>query len=140
MRNMRRPMQRHFAIAALVLCLISQLSLWAQTGRSTVSGIVLDEKNLAVAGTTVVASSASGEVRTTTDGEGHFSLSAPAGSITLRVIGRYITSEEKILDSGSARENLEIRIHYSIPPLRDSMVITATALDPTIDRRNHAVY
>jgi outer membrane receptor protein involved in Fe transport len=37
-------------------------------------------------------------------------------------------------------ENLRIEVAFRIPPIHESLVITATALDPTIERRNQAVY
>jgi hypothetical protein len=45
-----------------------------------------------------------------------------------------------VLEAVDPRQKVELHIHYSITPVHDSIVITATALDPTIDRRNDAIY
>ena len=37
-------------------------------------------------------------------------------------------------------EGLRIRVTFVVPPVHESVVIEATALDPSIDRRNAAVY
>jgi outer membrane receptor protein involved in Fe transport len=122
------------------LCLLIP-PMWADTGASQpVSGIVLDDKNEAVAGAMVAIHSGAIKTEAITDGEGRFSLPAPVGPLTLEVSGKYIATEEQKLSTGDPRQSLELRIHYVIAPVHDSMVITATALDPTIDRRNDAVY
>ena len=46
----------------------------------------------------------------------------------------------KTLGADEPGENLEIRVAYVVPPVHESVVIEATALDPTLDRRNDAVY
>ena len=119
-------------LLSVLLLLVLLLPAWAQ---QTITGTVLDEKNQTVQGAEVIAHSTSGEMKTQTDSEGRFSLPDLAGPITLRVSGKYITSEEKTLDSSSPRQNPELHIHYAIGRVHDSIVITATALDPAIDRR-----
>jgi len=105
-----------------------------------ITGTVFDDKNQAVPGVDVIAHSAAGEVKTQTDRDGKFALPNQAGPLTLRVSGKYITSEEKVLDASAPDQSLELHIHYVIGRLQNSIVITATALDPAIDYRNEAVY
>jgi len=93
-----------------------------------------------LAGATVIASLGSENIDTQTDAQGRFSLQAPAGRATLHVKGEYIAHQELVLESADSRENVVLNIHYSIAPLHESLVITATALDPTIGRRNDAIY
>jgi outer membrane receptor protein involved in Fe transport len=123
----------------LVLWFVGQC-LWAQALPQSISGVVLDEKDQAVAGATVIASLGSENIDTQTDAQGRFFLQAPAGRVTLHVKGEYITHQELVLESADSHENVVLNIHYSIAPVHESLVITATALDPTIDRRNDAIY
>jgi hypothetical protein len=113
--------------------------LWAQALPQSISGVVLDEKDQAVAGATVTARSGSRSIETQTDAQGHFSLQAPAGRVTLQVSGKYIAHQERMLEAADPRQKVELHIHYSIALVDDSIVITATTLDP-IDRRNDAIY
>src|SRR2546423_807224 len=114
-------------LVLLVFCLFGQRCLWA--AGANVSGTVLDDKGQLVVGATVTGSSSSVQVTTRTDERGCFSLALPGERIRLRVSGEYIASEERVLEAAAAREALEIRIHYLIPPVHESLVITATALN-----------
>ncbi len=51
-----------------------------------------------------------------------------------------MASNELALAANSATNDLKLYIGYAIAPLHESMVITASVLDPTIDRRNDSVY
>lgn len=136
------------AVRIAVTLLLGVGSLHAQAaGTRTVSGIVLTEKNEVVPGAAVTlspadspANSQNSSKQTVTDGQGRFSLVAPAGTIKLSVSGNYIAPFEKLLAAKDASENLELCIHYAIEVRHESIVITDTALDPTIDRRNDSVY
>jgi outer membrane receptor protein involved in Fe transport len=117
-------------------------------GTRTISGVVLTEKNEGVPGATVAvhlvdairAGPEASEQKVLTDQQGQFTLVAPTGALQLRVSGNYIPLVEKILAANDAGEHLELHIHYAIPARHESIVIRATAFDPTIDRRNDSVY
>ncbi|MGH9833348.1 MAG: TonB-dependent receptor [Blastocatellia bacterium] len=111
----------------------------AQTGR-TLSGVIVTAKNEVVAGASVIVRAGSEERKTLSDGQGNFKLEAPDGALTLQVSGRNIAAAERKIGAGEPVENLRIEIEYTIPPIHDSLVITAAQLDPTIDRRNDTVY
>jgi outer membrane receptor protein involved in Fe transport len=111
----------------------------ADNGRK-VSGIVVTDKQAVVKGALVVARYPSGEQSTTTDGEGRFGLRVPSEEITLSVTGKFIRDNKRILGLEEPSEGLMVSISYLIPPVHESIVITASTLDPTIDRRNDAVY
>ena len=142
--------QARYILLILVLLLLGVGTFHAQAADSktatpgaetrTVSGVVLTEKNEVVPGATVTVETLSGNRQVTTDGQGGFSLAVPAGTIVVRVSGKYIASNELALAANRATNNLQLYIHYAIAPLHESMVITASALDPTIDRRNDSVY
>lgn len=124
-------------VTALELAMLSGAA-WA--AMPALSGIVLDEKNELVPGAKVEVQSGSTILETETDGQGQFSIDAPACPCKLTVSGKYIASEEQNLDTAAERQNLQLHIRYVISPVQDSIVITATALDPSIDRRNTEVY
>jgi len=105
-----------------------------------VAGVVLTEKNDAVPGATVAIETEAATRRVSTDGQGHFSLVVPSGVVKISVSGKYIAADEQILRADAPTTDLRLFIHYVIEPLHESMVITASALDPTIDRRNDSVY
>ena len=137
---MRISMNWLFRLTMLLVLWFVGQCLWAQALPQSISGVVLDEKDQAVAGVTVIASLGAEDIETQTDAQGRFFLQAPAGRVTLHVKGEYIAHQELVLESADSRENVVLNIHYFIGPVHESLVITATALDPTIDRRNDAVY
>jgi len=136
--------QRALRIAVALLLGVGTFHAQTAAGTRTISGVVLTEKNEVVPGALVTAEVTS--IRTPsrqevlTDGQGRFSLLVPAGTLKLNVSGNYIAPFEKVLAANDASENLELYIHYAITARNESIVITASALDPTIDRRNDSVY
>ena len=136
-------MQRGLRIAAVLLLGVG--TSYTQTaGQRTVSGVVLTERNELVPGATVTAevTAESTLIRQEilTDGHGKFLRVVPAGGVKLSVSGNSIAPLEKVLSAKDASENLELHIHYAIVARHESIVITASALDSTIDRHNDSVY
>ncbi len=105
-----------------------------------ISGVILTSDNALVPGVEVGVRFAFGEQRTTSAADGSFRFEIPREDVALRVAGPHIRPVQIELAAAQPAENLEVRIEYVIAPLRQSMVITASALDPGIDRRNDAVY
>jgi outer membrane receptor protein involved in Fe transport len=104
------------------------------------SGQILTQQNEALPAVTVIVRSASGELWTESDAEGNFRLAVPDEPLTIRFEGQNINPVEKRIGAGEATGNLQVKVSLIIPPIHESVVITATALDPTIDRRNDSVY
>lgn len=125
----------------LAILLVHSLKVEAQgTSSRTLSGVVVTANNEAVAGASVIARTASGEQKIVSDAEGGFRLTVPNEPLSLRVEGKYITPQEKVIRLGDPTENLRIEITYVIPPIHDSIVIEASALDPGVDRRDETIY
>ena len=101
------------------------------------TGVVVDHKDQVLGGVTVIARAASGESRTTTDDVGQFSIDIPDEEITLRVEGRYIKPQEQIVTNS---ENIRIKVDYEIPPIQQSVVITASALEPQVETHSDEVF
>jgi outer membrane receptor protein involved in Fe transport len=106
----------------------------------TLSGVVIADRNEVVPEVSVVAVWASGKKETRTDAAGAFRLSVPNQPVQLTVIGKYLVSEPKTIGSSDRSEDLRLRVSYTIPSVRESLVISATALNPTIDERNDNIY
>jgi outer membrane receptor protein involved in Fe transport len=123
----------------IILFLALPVALRAQSLR-TISGVVLTDKQEAVANVTVVARWDAGTSEALTDARGSFHLVAPREPLTLEVTGKYVAFEPKHLAAGDAADKLELEVSYSIPPVHESLVISASALNPTIDQRNGNVY
>src|ERR1051325_575695 len=106
---------------------------WAQ---DQITGTVLDDRGQLVPNAEISI----GKSKTKTNAEGHFALPDQAGPITIHVTGNYIAAQNQTLSASDSHQNIEIHIHYTIGKQHETLVITATALDPSIDRRNGAVY
>ncbi len=126
-------MQRIWIVCLLLGC---SFNAFAQT--RTLQGDVVNQHNEPVRGATVTLANATQTLTAVTDGEGRFSLPAPREPLTLKVTGKQITANETMLDATT--NAVRIEVSYTIPPIHDSMVITAEQLDPTLERRNEAVF
>ena len=56
------------------------------------------------------------------------------------VTGKYLVSETLQLAASDRSDHVQLRVRYAIPQAHESLVISASALDPTIDARNDNVY
>lgn len=129
------------AVWLLLITIIPVRPALAQTSAArTISGVVITEKNESVVGASVIVRSSSGEQKTVTDSEGRFQVTVHNESMTLRIEGKNLEATERTINSNDPSENLQVIIKYIIPPVHESVVIQAEALDPTIDQRNDTVY
>jgi TonB-dependent receptor-like protein/carboxypeptidase family protein len=125
-------------ILIVLWCLAGALSVQAQ-GMRPVSGVVVTSKDEAVYGVSVIAASSRGEQRTVTDDEGRFQLDVPAEDVTLRFEGQNIRPEERTIRSNDATV-LRVEIEFQIPPVHQSIVIVASALEPGVETHSDEVY
>jgi len=137
-----------------IVALASGLGAAAQSPSldRTLSGIVVNERSEAVAGATVQAHVSAhvsgpvpgewpGESRSTTTGpRGAFTLRVPPGPVTLSVTGRFIARFQQVVPADAPAGDLRLQVHYEIPKPQETLVITASVADPSIDRRNDSVY
>src|SRR5437868_9165061 len=105
-----------------------------------ISGVVVSDKNESVAGASVTASHFWGSETAVTDSNGSFSLTAPVGVVTLRIEGKNLNPLETNIGANESTSELRIKVTFIVPQVHESIVITASALDPSIDRRDDAVY
>lgn len=131
---------------ARVLCLASLLAAVAAaqsqppSAERIVSGTVVTDQNEVVPGAHVLVQTSTGKQEAITDAGGHFRIVAPREALTVTVFGKYLAFEPQSFRSSDAADNLQLQVHYTIPPVHESMVISASALNPTIDQRNDNVY
>src|SRR5205809_470145 len=95
-----------------------------------VSGTVITDQQEVVANANVVATSASSRKETTSDSQGRFHLLLPPGPAALTVTGKYLVSETLQLATSDRSDHVELRVRYAIPQTYESLVISASALDP----------
>ncbi|MGA2989900.1 MAG: TonB-dependent receptor, partial [Candidatus Korobacteraceae bacterium] len=118
-------------------------------GARTAAGTVVNARGEAIAGAKVTASPAeygaqshpaAPPATTLTDPHGHFVLTLPAGPAVLKVSGQYVPEASFSIAAGQSRVDLVLRVREVIPPVQQSIVISATTLEPENERRNDAIY
>lgn len=119
---------------------ICSLSGYSQPSQRLLSGWVVDEQASVVVGATIQVKTGEGVRMATTDSQGAFHLAIPEGTITLAVMGRFLTPLEQTFTANASTTDLRFQVRYTIPPNRENLVITASTLEPTMDRRNDAIY
>ncbi len=115
------------------------LNAKAQEKRS-LSGVVVNHNNEAASGVTVIVSSTAGEWKTVTDESGNFSLLVPHHAFIVKIEGKYVVAQPRDFTANDATENIKLEIRFVVPRVHESVVITASQLDPAIDRRNETIY
>src|SRR5262245_49029462 len=125
-------------LTSISLCCVQTLAQSKNT--RTISGTLVTGKNEAVAGAIITARSSSGEQTAKSDADGNFSLTVPLEAVTLLITGKNLVKVEKTIAPDAVSGNLRIEIEYVLPKIHDSLVISASQLDPTIDRHNEAIY
>ena len=129
------------SLLAGAAALLGQNPMLSQPDVRTANGVVIDEKSEAVPGVVVSAKWNTGTRSARTPQNGHFSLVVPQLlPVTLTVSGRYVAPNGRLLSPVASADDLQLQIHYDIPKVEETLVITATAPDPSIDRRNDTVY
>jgi TonB dependent receptor/TonB-dependent Receptor Plug Domain len=126
-----------------ILLLSGDQPAQSQSGSNTeriVSGIVLTGNNETVPGATIRAEFISGTTKAVTDSTGSFTLWVPSVDIVLKVTGKYLISQERLVTARENGNGLVFQVKYTIPPVHENLVISATALNPIIDQRNDTVY
>ncbi len=131
---------RYFVLGLLMLVMVPWSQAQTGAARRLLSGVVVNERAEVVAGATVSVGPAGAVRSTITDSQGAFTLRVPPGPVTLSVSGKYISRFEQTIAADAPSLGLRLQIHYAIPTAQENLVITAKAADPSIDRRNGAIY
>ncbi len=104
------------------------------------SGVVVSQQGELAPKVSISVRSPSGELKTTSDKIGAFTLNVPRGPLVIRLEGRNITPKEFSLQAGDSTQNLQLAIEYVVPPIHESVVIVASSAEPDIERRDETVY
>jgi hypothetical protein len=117
-----------------------QLLLAQKKEGRLLSGVVVTRKGEVVEGVslTIVSSFARKELSSGPDGG--FRTDIADEPVTLKVGGKYIAPREILLGLRTRTQDLKITVEFVIPPIHESLVINATVLEPSIDRRDDVVY
>lgn len=106
-------------LKALILCpILLFMAIVSQAQTKTITGKILDERGNPVVGASVVVKGGKGG--TTTDGTGHFSLNAPAGTTT--VVVSYVGYDAQDLDVTSSSD-VSITLQPTTSNLNEVVVI-----------------
>src|SRR5262245_48148756 len=128
----------------LLVLFLSVQAVFASSMQSatkrTISGVIVGDKNEVLPGLLVIARGASGERRTTTNETGQFTIEVSNEDVSLRIEGQYIKPLEQALPISGDPENLRISVDYLIPPIHQSIVITASSLEPHVETHSDEVY
>lgn len=139
-KSFRSALKCAFSLGILLLILGQwRVAVVAQSVR-VISGTVVTKTNEVVSGVTITLGTSAGDKIAVSDSEGRFKLEVPRESVRLRVTGKNITAQELTLGVNDPSENLRVEISYVIPKIHDGLVISASQLDPAIDRRNDTIY
>lgn len=131
-------MKRYLPLILISLCCAQAL---AQSGNTrTLTGTLVTSRNEAVAGAIITTRSSASEQTVKSDAEGNFTLTVPREAVTLVISGKNLVTVEKTIAPDAPSGNLRIEVEYVIPKIHDSLIISASQLDPAIDRRNEAIY
>jgi hypothetical protein len=141
MKKLSLPRISYCAMLVFLCGLSAGQPLFAQrNGQRILSGAVITQKNEVVEGVSLTVISPSNREQIKTDRDGNFRTEIPYEPLTIRIEGKYIIPQETQIGLRDQAENLKIVVEFVIPPVHESLVITATALEPSIDRRNDVVY
>jgi len=136
--------QRLSLISAVFLFLLAApapTEVLAQTSNNrSIQGIVVTASNEAVPGATVIGSTGGAEVRTVTGDDGAFRLDLPGGDVRIRVEGRNLIPQERTVGADQTATNMRLEVSYVIPPIHQSVVITASSMQPGLYAINDEIY
>ena len=130
-------------LAVALLTAIAQAGFASATQSSPsrmISGVIVGPKSEVLSGITITVRGGINEVRTMTDERGQFSIIAPTQDVTLHIEGQYVKPQDRVVSAGETATNLRIEIEYLIPPIHQSLVITASGLEPQVETRSDEVY
>ncbi|MGH9945914.1 MAG: TonB-dependent receptor [Pyrinomonadaceae bacterium] len=129
-----------FALATILFAAtLFSVSTTAQTERR-ISGVVITDQFELVPNAAIEIETANGTIKTVSNAEGEFSAKVPDGKITVKIAGHNIALFERSFSGSDELGNLQLKIAYLVPPISESVTITADALAPDAELRNDAIY
>ena len=124
----------------LIIGLVSNFHIFAQTQMRTLSGAVLTQQFELVPNVAIEVETSEGKLTAVTDAEGAFSLQVPNESVSVKFSGGNIQPVTRIFASTDKVENLQIKTTYVVAPINEKVTIEAETLSPEVEQRNDSVY
>ncbi len=134
-----RGIMKNLFTIIVAIFLLSSSSIFAQNSNK-ISGVVVSDKNDVVPNATILIETLPDKKTVVTNGEGYFELDVPTAPITLTVSGKNIQSETFTFNAEQFSNSLRLVIDYIIAPIHEELVISASTLEPSIERRNEKIY
>ena len=124
-----------YSIAGILILLIAAKGIAAQELPDTrlISGVVVTQKDEALSGISVIARGRGFERITVTGENGEFRMKTPRSDVTLLAQGPYIRPQETTISAESSSTSVRLQVEFFIPPIHQSIVITAPALQPDVE-------
>jgi outer membrane receptor protein involved in Fe transport len=123
----------------LLACLAPNLCAQDSGATRVVAGRVETERGEVVPGVTVIVSWSAGEQQIETDAEGNFRAVVPREAVTLKFFGKNIALVSKTVVADEDAGRLQIKVAFVVAPVREGVVIHASTLEPTLERRDDKV-
>jgi outer membrane receptor protein involved in Fe transport len=143
--QLSRALKCHSPVVRIILAIVSVVclasSLLAQGDATRVlSGRVVTQQGEAVPGVSIVVRTAAGEQQTVSDAGGNFRAVVPREPLSLKFFGRNIALVSKTVGINELSENLRVVVAFVVAPVNESVVIIASTLDPSVERRGDTIY
>ena len=126
------------AFVTSIFVVLCSTGVFGQNTRAF-SGVVVSEGSGLVPDLTFEVETTEGWRPVTTDTRGAFSVNVPSGVILVRISGKNIIPFEKRFSGADRIDNIQLQI-ILIPPISESVTITADDLSPEIQFRNDTIY
>ena len=133
---------KFLARLSVLITIFSIHGVFAQSPkiRRFFSGVVVTQRFELVPEVKIEIQTSDGNLFTTTDAEGAFSLQVPNEPLSVKFSGENFQTITRIFAPTENLDNLQIKISYIVPPVSESVVIEADSLTPEVERRNESVY
>ena len=135
----RTLLRLFFALVLLYIALASQASSQTPEQRM-ISGTVVTANGEVVPGVTLQIKSGTATQTLISDESGNFKGQIALGDVTVCLSGKNLKPLIYNYKQSDRTENLSLFIEYNIPTIFAELVINASQLEPSIERRNDQIY
>lgn len=129
-----------FLLTVLLFVVLTSRALPQTLEQRAISGTVVTANGEVVPGVALEIRSGAPTQKLTTDESGNFKAQIASGNVTIGLSGKNIRPVTYTYKQSDGTENLSLIIEYAIPTIYAELVINATQLEPSIERRNDQIY
>lgn len=134
-------MKRYF-YAIFLMCVLTVVwaaDVAAQNTR-TFSGTVVTQQFELVPDVSIEIETSGGNITTTTDAEGAFSVQVPNESLSVKFFGNNIAPLTRIFSATDTLIRLQIKTSFVVRPINENVTIETNTLTPEVEQRNESIY